>query len=286
MKLDKVDNYLDFEGIVRGFKGKFPKGSVADNCYLLPDKLSALCAQGRFYQLHIQDTDSLAFLADEGDFYRLYLFAQEQAQPHLDKADKPILAEVLYPEGRISPPTKRLLLLLERDGFFLHKTNRQYQLAIPPLPMLEEKLNPMLERCKQYGLTVSNARLADFEQICALWAKLIDRYAFVYTSQEQWLQEIQAGRIQCILNSEGHVVAAQQYSLEKKRSLESHIVVTKSQQGKGLATVLLYRWLFCASQAGCANAFCWIAEDNLASVHLHRDFVASNKLSAQYVRES
>ena len=285
MKLKKVDGYSVFESMVHGFKSGFPKGSVSDNCYLLPDKIASICSEGRLYQIDTQSLEHLAFLADEGSFYRLYLFMQGQGPLDFDIPDKPVLAEVLYQEGRLSSQAVALMQRLENDGFHLHKKNRQFRLPVPDRAITEKKLDTMLERCKQHGFTVTTAQSGDFEQIWNLWEEFIDPYAFVYTSRDQWQQEIRAGRLQCIKDAEGSIVAAQQYSVEQKRSMESHIVVAPPLRGKGLAAVLLYRWLFLAAEAGCTNAFCWIAEDNPASLHLHREFIKLNKLSAQYVRK-
>ena len=96
MKLKKVDGYSVFESTVHRFKAGFPKGSVSDNCYLLPDKIASICSEGRLYQISAQSLEHLAFLADEGSFYRLYLFMQGQGPLDFDVPDKPVLAEVLY----------------------------------------------------------------------------------------------------------------------------------------------------------------------------------------------
>lgn len=285
MRLEKVEDYSIFERKVTSFKANFPKGSIADNCYLLPDKIGAICSQGRLYQLDTGSSGSLAFLADEGRFYRLYLFAQGREPLNIGAFDKPVLAEVLYQEDKLSSQVGILMEFLENNGFHLHKLNRQFRLPIPDQAVIEEKLEAVCKRCKQSGFMVTAAQFDDFEQIWALWEKFIDPYAFVYTSKDQWRQEIQAGRLQCIKDETGNIVAAQQYSVEQKRSLESHIVVAPTLRGKGLAAVLLYRWLFLAAKAGCTNAFCWIAEDNLASLHLHKEFKRLNKLSAQIVRQ-
>ena len=107
----------------------------------------------------------------------------------------------------------------EKSGFHLHKTNRQFQQRIPNRTTIEAKLGSMLKNCKQRGFFVASAQMDDFEQIRALWDRLIDPYAFTYISHDQWQQEIQAGRLQCVKDEKGIVVAAQQYSFASTMAL-------------------------------------------------------------------
>lgn len=286
MELRQINDAAVFHQAVRRFQAQCPTGSVADNCYLLPHKVAALVAQGRLYQMALQGGQALAFLVDEGPFYRVHLFVPQQEPHHLGRmwADKPLLAEVVYQDGRMAPRSALLMQALEAGGFQLHQVNRQFRLPIPPLSALQPKLDALHRQSIQEGFTLTSAQAEDFGQICALWKAYLDPYAFSYATPQQWQEELQAGRLQCIKDGTGAVVAAQQFSLEGKTSQESHLVVAPPFRGRGLARVMYHRWLSSAAQAGCVNAFCWIARDNAPSLAFHRDFIPSNKLSAQYVR--
>lgn len=286
MKLEQVTAKAAFDAAVRQFQSQFPKGSTVHNCYLLPDKIAAVCREGRMFCLPQSDSAQLAFLSDEGAFYRLYLYLHEPQQLQLNAADKPLLVEVMYTEHACSSQIQQLQQALVHVGFHLHKQNQQYCAALEDAAILQEKAAAAMRDCRLQGVTVAAAQADDLEEIFALWKRCIDPYAFVYTSQSQWLQEAEAGRLLCLKDRDGHIAAAQQYSVERKRSQESHISVAPEYRGKGLARVLLTQWQYRAALAGCRNAVCWIAQDNIASQKLHGSFSKLQKISAQYVRES
>ena len=284
MEFEKIADYSDFEEQVRRFLAGPPKGTVIDNCYLFPAKIAAACAEGRLRRMP-EHGQQLAFLQKEHGYERLYLYWRSGTQLQLAATQNPVLAEVMYSEGKLSEQTIQLCQALEHNGFFLHKNVQQFSFALTDPAALEQQASELERHCRQQGFLFGAARQEDLKEIFALWDICIDPYAFVYTSQAQWLQEAAAGRLLCIKDQAGHIVAAQQYSVEQKKSFESHIAVLPQYRGKKLAAVLLAQWLHLAAQAGCRNAFCWIAQDNAASLALHRAFIKRNKISMQYVRK-
>jgi len=266
----QVPDVTSYKALLRGSRERC--GKLAGNCLLMTSAIAAFAGAERLYA---EELDAgVAFYVDEGRYYNLYYFLAPHGILQIEQKDKPVIAEVLKSaSGGSGDAAERL----SGGGFVLHKTN--LQMVCDPVEVTRDRAVALAEPYS-FGMCEEG----DKEAVFALWREHLD----VTDVPEEHFHPAPDDRIACIYDASGRVAAAHWWHNSGRISEGRHTVTQPGHYRKGLASVLLSRWIEDAKKAGCSRCYTWVSDRNERSLAMYQKngFFHNGKISRQYLLQA
>ncbi len=259
------------------------KKQALTNCYFPERTLSSFAAQDDLYLTTKGQT--AVFLCDQGQYYELFLYLDEEMNwPDLPN-DRPLLVNepVIDEKEEYTQIGKTLI----RNGFYKQANNLQMIIDLQKKRIqIEDGLKSGIQSLENIGIFLTeNTDDRQMKQIYRLWIENLKKTDVPINHYK--LHEKGNGRLVCALNHEGMVCGSLWWNHRGTRSEYRHIVVEKELRQKGIASFLLYYWGKRSLDSGCKNGFTWVDQNNQSSLQLQRKigFTYSGRHTYQYVHD-
>jgi GNAT superfamily N-acetyltransferase len=237
---------------------KQDKTQIVTNSLLLPGEIERLTALGQMMYLPLPT--GIAFLCDEGAFYRLYYYVDARKQISFEKLDKQVVIDFVYREGRKPDAVTNMQEEWQRCGFTPYSVNRKMSMSL--VDYMQCKPRPLMRNGRQFQIIGAEPRHA--AEIEALWRAVLDPFNSAIPEGSALLRQIEDGNVFCIIEDDT-VYAADRIQVENRRGSAWQVAVDASMRRMGLGTALQLHNFFTAKKRGCHTFFLWVAEDNTAA---------------------
>lgn len=223
---------------------------------------------------YIASENSLMFVTDEDKYYRLYVQMSPNGDFTVEKLDKPMLVRNVYKEGRKSEVLLEFEKRLGKQGFSIY--DESVQIIARPMEMketLRQKYDRAISFMERAGLKISYAKPEHIQEILDLRNRepLLKDYHFMYETEDEIRDNVEKGYYRCAFNAQGHVCAAQQFSVENGIVQGNWLAVKEEYKVKyGVGTAMAYHSFLYAAEKEIQTYFGWVVRDNIKSIKYHQ----------------
>lgn len=270
--MNQIKTISELEELLKVVEGKKP----LTNCYLFGDELNSLISLGYLYY-QISGFNLFLFKCrNEGDFFELYYYINEENLPIKIDQKAPIVLEIPY-RGSPKFPQRELDYLM-KCGFELH-INRD--LMFLNRPNLSQKEVSVINCSVKLFDDVSHTHLV-FNSI----KETFDFFTGDILSLEEVKQSIQNKEVLAIYSCDS-LAGFLRYYIKNKVSWIGHIVIFDEFAGKGLGKLLVYEYLKHQFAKGIQTFQHWVVSDNNTALKLYDyfGFKKMNKSSISLIKK-
>lgn len=247
-----VASLQEFFEIMRTFKENAASG-VHGNCYLMPNKVESLVAEGAL-GFAVGET-TLVFFERHDGFTQVHFLRKEAADSEApDKAapdmlaeprEEPLMAEIPFSAKSADediPGTARASIdFLERCGFSIARISRRLSLR---RTVRDSQPDSPENGC---GLDTSTpveiASVFDAPSISRMLEKGFDPFCDYIPTDRELRDVLSSGRVYCIRDASENPVALLHWSWSGAASELKHLYVEDGARGRGYARMLVRRYL-------------------------------------------
>lgn len=185
-------------------------GILKTNCTLARASIQRLVLLERFYYQEIET--GIFFFSDEEAYYQAYYYLQDGVSFTLERKEKPVLLQNIHREESNSPFLVFLQQELVKNGFVLQDTLRHAVLEETDALMHSlEKAAKSAERIfRKKGFVYQRVEEKQLEELKSFMQGIdqIPYYQFPYYTDREYIEESEAGRLSCIVDDAGRILAA------------------------------------------------------------------------------
>lgn len=282
--MEKLTNLEEYKAILKDCK-KVCRGGY-NNFYLDIQAIKRYLSLGRIY--YEVNESGVFFFTDEEQYYRLYAYISPERETEVKKQDKPVLIRNIYREQGKPEALVRFEEGLKKQGFTLY--DQSVQIISNPLEQEEDirrKCEKALSFLKRAGLTVCYAKEEHLGEMIKLRQNepLLKPYHFMYQTEEEMKEDIQKGYYRCVINQEGRICAAQQFSVQNGTLQGNWLAVKEEYKVRyGIGTAMAYHSFLYAIEHQIPCYFGWVVRDNVKSLKYHQaiGYKISDKLADEW----
>lgn len=268
----KVCSLDDYYAGIEGIKKRLGVKGVLTNCYLPKEAIERYIGLERLY---VKESDAgILFVSDEESYYKGYYYWDPNCAVSVLPMDRPLLIRNIYQSGR---KKERLCLMEERlkeCGFKLFDSTFRMGVTISEKDKIKAALNMFERMLKKGGFVLKYAEKEQLAEILALreHTSEFSLFTFPYTTEEEYYEEIEAGKHICIVNEEGELCAPTYVDFLNGYA-DGNGVCVKDKYRKlyGMGAALICRALCDAFEKGCNNYYGWVVKTNTVSIRFHEN---------------
>lgn len=265
--MQKIQSREEYVNIIDENKKAYKK--LVTNCYMHVEEAEKYIAQDRLY---FETVDGGLFLyVDEALYYLGYYYLAPDAGPEISAKDKDVVIKNIYAEGRKKDAVLRVEELLQQNGFVLADTMRQ--ISADPETVLKnlERPGKVAKRIlDSSGFRLVSAAPDRLEEIRE-WQNHMDcipYYQVDYFTDEELLEEIDAGRLVCMVDATGKICAVRHVFVRGK-SMYGWVSIGEAYRKRyGMVLVFSVYTLEYALKHG-LKVMGWITTTNQPSIQYH-----------------
>lgn len=281
--MEQIKDIQQYKELLRWNKSRFD--GIQTNCILLSSGMRPFIEEGRLY--FESYPEGIALFIDEGRYFNLYYFWNQNAPFASFHRSKPVLVEEVNNNGSRDACLAETERKLVNAGFALVRNNVQVEKQQKPgeLPVADA---PQPFRTEDIlaaaGLSLQICRdEQNFRQVTALWERYLG-------PTDVPLDHFTMKSDAVILNAvtaEGMVAATQFWKNSGRSSECRHTVTHPDYYRHGLAMALIQAWLETTEKQGVCRWFTWISDKNSPSLALFHKmgFRQNGRISKQYILE-
>ncbi len=284
--MDRVANLEHYYALINEAKSEY--GRLSTNNLLFPDAIERYLDLGRFYYEKV--TGGVIFFSDEEDFYEALYHISAKEECRFSKKEKPVLIQCMYTNGKKRPDMQAIGRMLESSGFVLAQTLRQGVFEeTERIAKVRRSLRGVMKVFDREGfrmMPVSAGQLSEMKAFRKT-IKEIPFYQFPYFTDEELVCEADAGRLLCITDKNGRMIAARHLIVNGKKAY-GWVGVEEQYKGTyGLALVFLNHALDYVEREG-IKMCSWVDDVNIPSLqyHEHIGTVWTGQAAEEWVLES
>ena len=259
------------------------------NNYLGLDMVNRYIALQRIY--YETSPNSLMFITDEENYYRVYIQTDAEADFAIRKKDKPVLIRNVYKENKKTEVLLRTEEKLKQQGFKLYDAS--VQIVASPLEMQEDirkKYDRAMDFLTRAGIKIRYAKEEEAGAILSLREKepLLKEYHFLYETAEEIAADIRQGYYRCAYNAQDEICAAQHFYVSNGTLQGDWLAVKEEYKVRyGIGTAMAYHSFMYAIEHEIPLYFGWVVRDNLKSIKYHQviGYEISDKLADEWLLE-
>ena len=253
--MKQLQNIDELSSLISTF---FKKGTSTNN-YVLLDAYTSHIAEGKLN--FITTEDNVVFLLEKHDFFQLYFYINNFAQPIHLPDDRPVVMEIIY-RGLSNEPAEII------DYWYEHGFNKH--LTRDNLTAVWNKIE--IPASKKSDTLVIFAKV-ESEVVFAhqLLENALDRYTGDLLSLHELRNYCEQGNLLCAYH-EGELAGVLQFEIKNKVVWLGHIAVDERFRGKGIANELVARYILENKLDDNTRYALWVIQDNIGAVNLYRKF--------------
>ncbi len=281
--MNQIKDIQQYKELLHWNKSRF--NAIYTNCILLASGMRPFIEESRLYfELY---PDGIALFVDEGRYYNLYYFWNQNAPFACFRCSKPVLVEEVNNNGSRDACLAQIESALVNAGFMLMRNNVQVekQLKTGESLSFDEALRLRAENAlTDTGLSLQYCQDEEtFHQVTALWEQYLG-------AADVPLDHFTLKSDSVILNAvtaEGMVAATQFWKVSGRSSECRHTVTHPDYYRHGLAMALIQAWLNTTREQGVCRWLTWISDKNSPSLALYHKmgFRQNGRTSKQYILE-
>ncbi len=249
------------------------------NSVLLPATVEKYISENRMY---FENYDcGIAFFVDEGKYYLLFYYWDQEARFADFSREKPILAEELLINAEQSAPELQEDGFLTDAGFRLYRRNLQVEIDLRKQEFEPEEY--WENRLKSHNLRLNfDCAPETFERAVKLW----DRHLKMTDIPLDHRSFHEGDHLLSVQSESGETAAVHWWRNSQRASEGRHTVTDPAYYRQGLAFTMLNIWCILVRKQGIARGFTWISDENEKSLALYRKtgFFTNGRVSIQYIK--
>ena len=260
------------------------------NNFLNMEMVARYISLGRIY--YVSNEDSLLFITDEENYYRLYMQLSPMAEGmRFPKMDKPVLIRNIYRADNRPQTLLDFETMLREQDFRLY--DESVQIIAYPVEIKEvvqDKFQRAISFLERAGIRLGYAKKEHADEIMRLRESepLLKDYHFTYETEDEILNNIEQGYYRCAFDAEGNVCAAQQFSVENGTVQGNWLAVKEEYKVRyGIGTAMAYHSFLYAIERELPTYFGWVVRDNEKSIRYHQaiGYQITDKYADEWVLE-
>jgi ribosomal protein S18 acetylase RimI-like enzyme len=238
---------------------KYLKNTTQTNNYLLTSHYEELIASSKLFAA--RGNENLVLLAERNSSFQVYYFLNNFDEEIKIKTIKPLMMEIVY-RGELKRPNE-ILQYWEVNGFKTHLTRDNLSLTFKNKVDIG-LINPDVQ-----------VKLASSDNEAKYAHDLFEKDLDIYTGDLKNQAEIEvyvANKNMLCAYYDGNLCGALQFEIKNKIVWLGHIVVDSEYRGKGIANVLVEKYLT-MNETGLDTRYqLWVINNNAAAVNLYKRF--------------
>ena len=264
--MERITSLDEYYAIVKAAKGD--GGALKTNCMLFPDALQRYIRLGR---LGYEVIDAgVAVLADEENFYQVFAHVHPDVPFRIERKEKPLLFQNMY-KGEKKPWMLQVEESLSGSGFALADTLKQgIFTGYDSIPRIRRSATGAERIFRREGFTLAPLRKDQIPEMLA-FEKTIDEisfYQFPYYTDEEYMEEAQAGRLCCVTDAEGRIIGARHLIVNGKKAYGWVGVEEQYKTRYGVALMFLVHALDYIEKYD-IKMCSWVKTTNVPSLQYH-----------------
>lgn len=206
--MDRVQSVEHYYALIAENKNRL--GMLKTNCTLTRTAIQRFLSLGRFFY---RETEAgIFFFSDEEAYYQAYYYLQEGVAFSFVREKKPVLLQDIHREGVSSPFLAFLNRELVKNGFVLQDTLRHAVLDQTDglLHSLEKSVKSVERIFKKKGFVYQKVERGQLQELKSFMQHIdqIPYYQYPYYTDQEYMEESEAGRLSCIVDDSGRMLAA------------------------------------------------------------------------------
>lgn len=206
--MERVQSVEHYYALIAENKKKL--GMLKTNCTLTRTAMQRLLSMERFFYREVET--GIFFFSDEETYYQAYYYLQDGVPFSFVKEKKPVLLQDIHREDSNSPFLAFLNRELVKNGFVLQDTLKHGVLEETDALMnsLEKSVRGVERIFKKKGFVYQKVERQQLEELKAFMQHIdqIPYYQYPYYTDQEYMEEAEAGRLSCIVDAEGRMLAA------------------------------------------------------------------------------
>lgn len=245
-------------------------GRLKTNCTLSYEMIERYISMKRF--MYEECESGILFFSDEESYLQLYYYLQDGMAFDIKRKSKPILVQNIYMEGKENKFLSFLNMQLQENGFELKDTLRHAVLKdtdtlFRKLEKSANKIKCILENEKFEFKAVEINQLEELKMFMDEIEEL-PFYQYPYFTDEEYIEEANEGKLSCIVNKDGKIIAARHLIVSGKKAYGWVGIKNEYKGLYGLAPLILYHQLLYLRENNIAMCS-WVKTTNTPSIQYH-----------------
>lgn len=245
-------------------------GRLKTNCTLNGEMINRYISMKRFFYEECES--GLFFFSDEENYFQLYYYLQDGILFDIKRKNKPILIQNIYQEGKENKFLSFLNIQLQKNGFELKDTLRHAVLRETDklFEKIEKSVNKIACIQKKEKLEFKDVGEEQLEELKIFMNGIeeIPFYQYPYFTDEEYLEEAKEGKLSCIVNENGKMIAARHLIVSGKKAYGWVGIDNKYKGLYGLAPLILHHQLIYLRKNNIAMCS-WVKTTNVPSIQYH-----------------
>lgn len=250
-------------------KAKDCHGCLATNNCLYPNAVDRYINLKRFYAE--ENGAGVIFYSDEEKYYQSYYYVSRSRDFTIAPKEKPVLIQNIYRQSKKRQDMADIENTFKKSGFVLK--NRLRHAVFEGWSKREkfQKAAGLSERIMEKEgmryMPVGGAQLREALEFVGT-VREIPFYQIPYYTKEEYAEEAREGRLCCITDADGRIVAARHLTVNGKKTYGWVGVEEQYKNTYGMALFFLCRALDYIEKNG-MKMCSWVDERNMASIQYH-----------------
>lgn len=285
--MELVCNIKQYYNLIAERKAEL--GRIKTNCVLSSEAIERYISLNRF--LYEKGESGIFFFSDEENYYQLYYYLQEGRTFSFEKKNKPVLVQNIFREGKEDKFLSFLNVQLKNNGFeykdtLSHAVLRETNILFETL----EKSVKRIERIfLKEGFVFKNVAIEQLSELkeFMLHIEEIPFYQYPYYTDEEYIEEANEGRLSCIVDKEGKIIAARHLIVAGKKAYGWVGIKKEYKALYGFAPYILYQQLIYLRKNNIVMCS-WVKTTNTPSIQYHNRIGSawSGQLEDEWLLES
>lgn len=245
-------------------------GRLKTNCTLTPEAIARYIDIQRF--LYEESEGGIFFFSDEETYYQTYYYLRDDIAFSFSGKEKPVLLQNIYKEGKENKFLSFLQYQLLQNHFILKDTLRH---AILPdsdelLCRLEKAIKGITQVFQKKGFVYQNVMYNQLEELKEFISGIeqIPYYQIPFYTDEEYMEEADAGRLSCIVDENQKIVAARHLIVSGKKAYGWVGIEEEYKTIYGFAPYILYKQLLYLKENDITMCS-WVKTTNIPSIQYH-----------------
>lgn len=245
-------------------------GMLKTNCTLTRQAIQRLLSLGRFFFREVET--GIFFFSDEEAYYQAYYYLQDGVPFVFVRENKPVLLQDIHREELSSSFLVFLRQELVKNGFVLQDTLRHASLEETDELMnrLEKSVKSVKRIFEKKGFVYQKVERKQLEELKTFMLHIdqISYYQYPYYTDEEYIEEAEAGRLSCIVDAEGRMLAAR-HLITVGRSVYGWVGIDDEYKALyGFTPLLLYTEMLYLHENN-LRMCSWVKTTNQPSIQYH-----------------
>lgn len=245
-------------------------GMLKTNCTLTRQAIQRLLSMERFFFREVET--GIFFFSDEEAYYQAYYYLQDGVPFVFVRENKPVLLQNIHREEQHSQFLTFLNCELIKNGFVLQDTLRHAILEETDELMhnLEKAVRSIERIFKKEGFVYQKVEREQLKELKSFMQHIdqIPYYQFPYYTDQEYIEESEEGRLACIVDAEGRILAARHLIVVGRRAYGWVGIVDEFKALYGFTPLFLYTQLRYLQEHNVVMCS-WVKTTNQPSIQYH-----------------